>query len=293
MKRHLTTAALLLALLIVACPARGDGFKALGKELAKAARKAGMGKVVVVSFVPADDSNAKDGWFLAEKLTTQVVRSGAVQAVERSMIEKLMDEHRLARTGVLDQSSIKKLGRVAAADGVITGSFVTLGTKVAVHARLIDVETGVIVAAAERDVDRAWFETAAAVAARRHLSWPLEAERPADVSVWPEVEASGLRDSVSDDSCQDVDSRVDSLNREILDLKARYWALKLREGLSLATLKHDPGSEITDPRLRKEFRELMEGWSGRSKIPRLTVYEIKRFVHLDSKAFGLHRRCRV
>ena len=82
-----------------------------------------------------------------------MVRIGKVQAVERSMLRNLMGEHHLAQTGMIDSATLKKLGKVFSADGVVTGSFINLGQKAVVNARLINVETGAIIAAVERKVE--------------------------------------------------------------------------------------------------------------------------------------------
>lgn len=57
-----------------------------------------------------------------------------------------MEEHHLARTGMIDPTAIVKLGKVFSVDGVVAGSFVTLGREAVVNARIINVETGIIAA---------------------------------------------------------------------------------------------------------------------------------------------------
>ncbi|MDD5658146.1 MAG: CsgG/HfaB family protein, partial [Elusimicrobia bacterium] len=78
-------------------------------------------------------------------MTTQLVRLGKVQAVERSLLNKLMDEHALERTGLMEPATAKRLGAMLVVDGIVAGSFVTLGSRVKINARLIQVETGLIV----------------------------------------------------------------------------------------------------------------------------------------------------
>lgn len=278
----------------------GNGFKAIAKEISKAAKKAGMERVAVLPFIPADGSSSHDGWSISEKLTTQVVRGGQVQAVERSLLKQLMDEQQLGQTGILEQSMLKKIGKVFAVEGVITGSFVTLGSEVVVQARLINVETGVIIMASERRAAREWFDSFhAATDSRTSLAslWvpvpELTVEAPPLPPSLPNERWDGLRDSLADDSCANAAERVDTLNKQILDLKARYWALRLKKGVPISGLRHNPGSEITDPLLKKELYDRMKAWYTQENIPELAPYEVKRFVYLDSKAFSLYRQCGV
>ena len=286
-------------------PAWGGGFKGLAKELSRDARQAGIHRVAVLPFEPVAGGASREGWRISEDLTTQLVRIGRVQAVERSLLRKLVDEHSLARTGLIAAATVKELGAVLAADGIVSGSFVTLGRHVKVNARLIAVETGVIVAACEAEVDRELFDLPGVSedSARGMLSYiyvpapMLDVEPPAEFPVglprlFPE-DGAELRDAPSDGSCADAAERVDRMEEMILDLKARYWALRLRKGLAAASLKENPGSTITDPELKKRFYGSMKSWYERGAIPELTPEEVRRFVAIDQRAFTLHRSCGI
>lgn len=278
----------LLLLSLATAPAAADGFKAAAKELSAAARKARIERVAVMPFVPADGSDPKEGWNVSERFVTQLVRGGKVKAVERSLLRKLLEEHRLGETGALDPRTLKKLGQVFSAEGIVTGSFVTSGRRLIVNARLIDVETGVIVAACERSVEKDWSE-------------PVENGRiyvpvPQFTVEAPTIESddsADLRDSVADDSCDGAATRVDRLEEEILDLKARYWALRLREGLKAADVKRNPGSTISDPGLKQAFYERLKAWHAQPAIPALSPREIQRFIAVDAKAYSLYQRCGI
>lgn len=78
---------------------------------------------------------------------------------------------------------------------------------------------------------------------------------------------------------------------EILELKARYWALKLKSGVVNTSLKSNPGSEISDPELRRRFYEELAAWYHGEGIPDLTLTERAAFLITDHKASLLRRRC--
>ncbi|MBI5238851.1 MAG: hypothetical protein HY926_00120 [Elusimicrobia bacterium] len=299
-------APLLAALLLfLYMPAGAGGLKGLAKELAGGARRAGVARVAVLPFEPVDGGTSRQGWAVAEDLTTLLVRGGRVQAVERSLLKKLVDEHSLARTGLIDPSAVKKLGAVFAVDGIVTGSFVAAGSRVRVNARLIQVETGLIVAAGAAETGRELFDLPGlsgdpAAASPSYLYVPapvLDVEPPAEFMVglprlFPD-ESPELHDAPSDDSCADAAVRVDRMESLILDLKARYWALRLRQGLSAAGLKENPGSTITDPELKRRFYGLLKAWYERGSVPELTPEEVRRFVAVDRRAYDLHRACGI
>ncbi|MBI4060699.1 MAG: hypothetical protein HY403_04645 [Elusimicrobia bacterium] len=275
-----------LAAAAAAPRAQADGFKALAKDLSFGAKKVGLNRVAVMPFEPADGGNARDGWNIAEKLVTQLVRVGSVQTLERSMLRALMDEHKLGRTGALDPATLRKLGRVLSAEGIVVGSFVTIGREVVINARLINTETGVIVAASEHHAQRDWFDLP-------NLFVPAPEFTVEAPSILTEGEIA-LRDSVSDDlDCGDAAATVDRLEGEILDLKARYWAAKLKKGLDPATLKVNPGSTISDPGLKRAFYDKMKAWYAQDRVPELSPLETKRFVSLDGRAYSLARKCGI
>lgn len=284
-----------LAAVVILSPAlgRAAGFRSMARELGSAARRGGVSRIAVLPFVPADSSPSKDGWNISEKLTTQVVRSGKVQAVERSLLRQIVSEHELGRTGLLDNRLLKKLGKVFSVDGVVTGTFVTLGRDVVVNARLIEVETGLIVAATERKLQREWFDLPGLGADARSSDYlfvpaPEFTVEPPPV---PTQDFIDLRDAPSEQGCAQAARRVDWIENQILDLKARYWAIQLRKGGSLSGLKVNPGSTISDPELKQQFYDRMKSWYAQERVPELSEAEVKRFVDLDGKAYALFRDC--
>lgn len=285
-KRAATLAGIAAALL-GAQAARADGFRPLARELASAARSQGLRRVAVLPLVPADGGRPQDGWNISEKLVTQFVRTGKVQAVERSLLQGLLEEHRLGRTGALDPAGLRKLGKLVAADCVVTGSFVTIGREVVINARLVDVETGVIVGASERRARREWFDLGNSDAETIFVPAPeLTVEPPL---IAPE-EVSELREAPAE-PCAGAALRADKLIAGVLDLKARYWAKKLREGLAAASLKHNPGSSITDPDLKRRFYERLKYWHSQDRVAGLTPAETRRFIVADGEAFSLYQQC--
>ncbi len=277
------------ALFSSAAPAAANGFKAMAKELSSAARRDGIERVIVLPFVLGGDGDAKEGWTISERLVTQIVEVGKVKALERSFLRKLLEEHRLGETGALDPRSLKRLGKLLSADGIVTGSYLADGGRVIINARLIDVESGVIIGACEREVERDGSDFFAG----QPLFVPApELTVPAPVIVEADDRAD-LKDSLNEDSCAGAAERVDDLERGVLDLKARYWALQLRRGLNPASLTNNPGSTISDPELKREFYTKLKAWYSQDSVPELSQSEVRRFVQTDGKAYALYTECGI
>ena len=287
---------LMTAALAAGGPAAANGFRSLAKDLSTAARGGGIARVAVMPFVSADGSPSKEGWNISERLVTQLAQTGRVQAVERSMLQKLLEEHHLGEAGVLDQATLKGLGKMASADAIVTGSFFTSGARVVIDARLVNVETGLIVGACEREVDRDGLDPAASDLFGPAAGQTLYVPPPEFIADVPRIEpdeAAGLKDAVAADPCAGAEDRADALEEQVLDLKARYWALQLRQGVDASRLKSNPGSTISDPRLRRRFYERLKDWHEQPVIPGLTEEETRRFVAADGKAYALHERCGI
>ena len=257
-------AAVLLPLLLAASPSAAGGIESMGRELARAAKGAGLARVAVMALSPAGRQSTFEAWNVSEQLLAGIASAGEVQVVERSMLGKVMEEHRMAATGMVDAAALKKLGKVLPVDGVVTGSFVTRGNTMVVRARLIDVETAVVVAASERRIEREVFDARDEAAAS------------------PEAAAS---------DCSGAARRVDRLESDILDLKARHWALQFKKGAGLSELGGDPVAIVSDAALRRVFYDKVMDWLGRERVPELTDDEVRRLVTLDQEAFALHGDC--
>jgi TolB-like protein len=147
--------ALLAVCFFLSPPLRAGGYAGIAKDLSRAAKRAGMSRVAVLPFEPADESPGWEGRIIAERLTTRLVATSRVQVVERNLLGKFFEEFRLRRIGALASEPALKPGVITAVDGIVTGSFLMMGHRLLIEARLIDLATGGIVAAAESREDGA------------------------------------------------------------------------------------------------------------------------------------------
>jgi TolB-like protein len=301
-----------------AAAARGDGYEGLARSVSRAAGRAGVARVAVAPFEPAEKGDAREGWLVAERLTTELVRLGQVQVVERNLLGKVFEEQRLMRTGAVDAAQSRRLGALYPVAGIVTGSFVVEGARLRLEARLIDMQTGLIVAAAQDEVARpGWGETAARPAGSRSglsgllypafnsdpptefLDGPLSeflfqppALGPAATPVAAASSGEDLKDSLSDD-CAEANRSADEMESRILELKAHYWALRLKKGVANTQIKANPGSDLTDPELKRRFYSSLRAWSSFDVVPELEVSDVLTVLMIDHKASALRQNCRI
>jgi TolB-like protein len=99
-------------------------------------------KIAVIEFSDLEGNVTQFGRYLAEELITRLFRTGRFEVIERQMLNKVMEEHSLTLSGMIDENSAKELGRILGVDAIASGSVTDLGNDVKVNARLISTETG-------------------------------------------------------------------------------------------------------------------------------------------------------
>jgi TolB-like protein len=88
------------------------------------------------------------GKIVSETLTTDFVRSGKFNVVEREQLSKVLKELQLNQTGLVDENSAKTIGKMLAADSILCGSVSEVGKFFDINVRVIDVEKATITGAA-------------------------------------------------------------------------------------------------------------------------------------------------
>jgi hypothetical protein len=120
---------------------------------------------------------------VAERLTTLIVDQGKAQVVERALLDKALGEIQLGMTGVLDPATTQKLGKVLGVSAIVTGTLIDLEeNRTEVNARLIQTETGAILAAASTRLRRTWNDLPRPPAPARAAASPEEPDAPVRMS---------------------------------------------------------------------------------------------------------------
>lgn len=87
------------------------------------------------------------GQIVAEWLVTALVKEGRFDVVERRLLKKIIAEQQLSESGVLDRETTAQLGKVLGVKVVVSGSVMQIQDVIEVNSRIIDVESGSILAA--------------------------------------------------------------------------------------------------------------------------------------------------
>lgn len=81
-----------------------------------------------------------------ERLIESLVNQNRFRVVERAKLDVILQEQKLSSTELVDKSTALRLGKLVAAQCIVTGSIVETGTGTEIVARLVDTETSEILA---------------------------------------------------------------------------------------------------------------------------------------------------
>jgi TolB-like protein len=110
--------------------------------------------LVIVDFVDPEGRITGLGRYIAEEILTHLVRDKKLRVVERRYLEKTMNEIKLGMSGLVSDDTAKSVGKIVGADAILTGSYTQVGQSVKIQARMIDVETGNVLASGSSGVDK-------------------------------------------------------------------------------------------------------------------------------------------
>lgn len=135
-------------------------FYEMAEELSLKAKAGGVQRVAVLYFESVTGSGGASGRVVQERLISAFVKQGIVSVIERERLEALKKELTLGMTGLMDESTTKRIGKVLGVDGLVLGSLTDLGKggNLEANARLVAVETGEVLGAVTKKFQKTWLE---------------------------------------------------------------------------------------------------------------------------------------
>lgn len=115
----------------------------------------GKGLVAVVDFVDLSGRSVNDLCrYIPNGLIDRLFRTGKFQLIERKLLPKIIEELKLNFTDLMDPKSAKRMGRLLGADALLSGTISDIPKSIKVNARLLETETGRILAVAEAEINK-------------------------------------------------------------------------------------------------------------------------------------------
>ncbi len=145
------------AILLLAPPSfsQGPTVNSLSSSLAEIASRSGRKTVAVVDFTDLQGCVTELGRYMAEDVSVALVNNAkGFEVIDRTNLKILMQEHKLASTGIIDPATARKLGQVAGVDALVTGTLAPLSDSVHISAKVLDTETAKMLGGVTVDIPR-------------------------------------------------------------------------------------------------------------------------------------------
>lgn len=147
----LTICSLLLGNAAIHAQEMDKELSTLADQLAGKIKDQGKKKIAVLDFTDLQGSSSGElGKYIAEQLTVDVVMEKRdFSVLDRANLKKILAEHKLTATGLVDPDNAKKLGMFAGVDALVMGTIVPKGNAISLTAKIITTDTAEIVGAAK------------------------------------------------------------------------------------------------------------------------------------------------
>jgi TolB-like protein len=133
------------------------GISRIAKQLSEQDQGGPKRRIAVVDLSDINGQIPPSGAVIAELLIGELFKTGTYEIVERKLLASLLEQHKLNMTGLVNESTARKVGKLLGVDYIVTGTVIDLGTALNVNVRTIAIETGTIAATASADLERDAF----------------------------------------------------------------------------------------------------------------------------------------
>lgn len=99
-------------------------------------------RVAVLSFEPRDSAW---GRLYANHFTMELVKLKKFEVIERTQLDKILQEQLLDQSGVINRETLLQIGKILGIEAVFLGSCVRHGGRGLVSVRLVEIQTGRII----------------------------------------------------------------------------------------------------------------------------------------------------
>ena len=103
--------------------------------------------IAVFAFEDDADEETGIGANVSEMLITGLIQTEKFQVVERSQLDKILEEQALGQSGFLDQETAAQVGTLIGVDAVVVGNVGLLKTQIEIDGRLVQPENGKVLSA--------------------------------------------------------------------------------------------------------------------------------------------------
>ena len=124
-----------------------EGLNTIADQISESVISEKIRTVAVMDFNDLQGNVTLLGRFIEEELVTRLFQANQFKVIERSLLEKALEELKFNLSDLVDPSVAKQLGKMVGADAIVTGTITDLGQSIKINARIIAVESGEVIGA--------------------------------------------------------------------------------------------------------------------------------------------------
>jgi TolB-like protein len=155
MRRLLLTVLTICSLGAGVLSAQDREIRGITDKLSESLSQSGKRTVAVVDFTDLQGNVTELGRFLAEEISASLAESAkGVRVIDRTNLKVIIQENKLASSGIIDPASARRLGQIAGVDSLITGTLTPFGDSVHLSIKILDTSSAAIVGATRGDIPK-------------------------------------------------------------------------------------------------------------------------------------------
>jgi len=132
-----------------------DEINSLTARLVDNIAKSGKKTVAVVDFTTLNGDVIELGRFLAEEFSVSLTqKANGFDVIDRTYLKAILQEHKLAASGIIDPLTARRLGQIAGVEAIVTGSITPLGDSVRLSVKVLDTGTAKVIGATTGDIPK-------------------------------------------------------------------------------------------------------------------------------------------
>src|SRR5262245_23781666 len=122
--------------------------RSLANSLAEDIASSGKRSIAVVDFTDLQGNPTALGRYLAEEFSVALARTRkGLQVIDRTHLKAILAENKLGSTGLIDPATARRLGQIAGAEALLTGSMTPFSESVRIAVKVLATDTARIIAA--------------------------------------------------------------------------------------------------------------------------------------------------
>ena len=142
-------------MLVIAPSSRAQDLHSLASTISQRIAGSGRKSVGVIDFTDLDGKPTRLGRYLAEEFSDSLVSASTnFDVIDRTHLKSILDEHKLATSGLIDPATMRELGKITGVETLVTGTLTPFEETVHLSVKVLDSQTAKVIGASTADIPK-------------------------------------------------------------------------------------------------------------------------------------------